>query len=563
MSRKTTKLTRDAYFRAKEKNYEGFPTFYRSLEEQALQLLTTGVFENTFYADSSTLMEEALEVFARMAAQDAELFAKMIVYARNEGLLRIVPITALTVLSTVDTARFALAFPRVIRTPNDLKDFVTLIRKASVRGGLGRAVKRAVNDWLLGLTEYHAIKYGSRSGDVTLRDALRIAHPKPRDARTDVLFRYLINGLTEERAGRIQELLPQVWAFEQLKRADSPDERKRLIAEGRLPYEVVVGAVSPDTDLWVELMRQMPYMALLRHLNTLRRAGVFGRKGLDRYVADRLSHSDAVAKSKVLPFRFSIAHRMLHREVPRRVSEALEAALELSFANLPEIDGVTCIAPDVSGSMSMGSVSGRGKARFIDIAALFAAACLKKAADAIVLPFNASVVTVRMSARDTLMTNADRIVKLGGGGTAVAAPISYLIERKKKVDTFIGITDNEDWCYGWDGKSVSQFQTPPKQRGDEWGFLNAWRKYKRFVNPRAKAFLLTIAPYRHAVAPQNEKDVWFIYGWSDAVLPFIARTLQGTGTQMKAVRAVDLAFARGPLAGGESEDEAEVNGDES
>ncbi|MBI3921820.1 MAG: TROVE domain-containing protein [Armatimonadetes bacterium] len=517
-------------------------------------MLTTGVFENTFYADSTTLVQEALEVFDRIAAQDCPLFAKMIVYARNEGLLRTVPITALAVLSRADSELFGKAFPLVIRTPNDLKDFVTLVRKGSVRGGLGRSVKRAVNDWMNGLTEYHAIKYGSRSGDVALRDVLRITHPKPKDDKADALFHYLVNGLMPEnsdsansrvrpvRAERVQALLPQVWAFEQLKRADAPEDRQRLIAEGRLPYEAIVGAIAPDAELWGELMKQMPYMALLRHINTLTRAGVLADCANADYVAERLTNCDAVAKSKVLPFRFFSAHKTLTAEVPRRVTEAVEEALELSFANMPTLPGVTCIAPDVSGSMACGLVSGKGTTRFIDIAAVFAAACLKKSKDALVLPFEHRVVEVRLSSRDTLMTTADKLAKIGGGGTAVGAPISHLLEKQIKVDTFIGITDNEDWCYGWDGRTYSQFATPPAKRpcGEEYGFLNAWRKYKRKVNGKAKAFLLTIAPYQHAVAPQNEPDVWFVYGWSDAVLPYIARTVDGATTQMEAVRAISL-----------------------
>jgi 60 kDa SS-A/Ro ribonucleoprotein len=540
MARKLVKIVRDAYRGTCERNYEGFPTFTRSIEEQALQILTTGVFENTFYVDANTLSQEALAVIGRMAAKDPELLAKMIVFARNEGLLRTLPITALAVLSYTDSTLFARAFPIVIRTPNDLKDFVILVRRGGMRAGLGRAVKRAVNTWLNGLTEYHAIKYGSRSGDVSLRDVLRITHPKPKDGRTDALFHYLVHGLTPENDARVREELPQVGAMERLKGATDPAERRRLIAEGRLPYETVIGATTPDTALWAELMRQMPYMALLRHLNTLARAGVLADPEAVEYVVERLTNREAVASSMVLPFRFYIAHQSLDAEAPRAIREALEEALELSFANMPHLPGVTCIAPDVSGSMSGGFVSGKGQARFIDIAAIFAAACLKQSNEAIVLPFEDRVIDVRLSARDTLMTTADRLAKIGGGGTAVGAPISHLLAKRIRVDTFVGITDNEDWCYGWDGTTLAQFQRAPVERGDEYGFLNAWRKYKAKVNPNAKAFLVTLAPYRDSVAPQNEPDVWFIYGWSDAVLPFIARTLQGAGTQMDAVRAISL-----------------------
>ena len=47
MARKMAKLMRNAYGRATERNYEGFPTFTLPLEEQALQVLTTGVWEHT------------------------------------------------------------------------------------------------------------------------------------------------------------------------------------------------------------------------------------------------------------------------------------------------------------------------------------------------------------------------------------------------------------------------------------------------------------------------------------------------------------------------------------
>src|SRR5687768_9062307 len=121
MTRKMTRLMKDAYRTARTRNYEGFPTFYRSLEEQVLQVLTTGVWEHTFYADRTALAQEGLDVIGQLATKDPELLAKMTVYARNDGLLRTLPISALVVLSYADSGLFARAFPRVVRTPNDLK----------------------------------------------------------------------------------------------------------------------------------------------------------------------------------------------------------------------------------------------------------------------------------------------------------------------------------------------------------------------------------------------------------------------------------------------------------
>ena len=65
---------------------------------------------------------------------------------------------------------------------------------------------------------------------------------KPVDEIQDALFLWLTDGdawLNDaEKRGR----LPQVDAFEQLKRVDGDQEKARaLIALGRLPYEVVTG----------------------------------------------------------------------------------------------------------------------------------------------------------------------------------------------------------------------------------------------------------------------------------------------------------------------------------
>src|SRR5215469_5825189 len=100
---KTTKINRlftaSAYDTATEKNYEGAPSFTRSLEESLVRVLTTGTFEPTFYASDVELADEALELFRQFAQDDPHFLAQAVLYARKEGLMRIAPITALVVLS--------------------------------------------------------------------------------------------------------------------------------------------------------------------------------------------------------------------------------------------------------------------------------------------------------------------------------------------------------------------------------------------------------------------------------------------------------------------------------
>lgn len=515
---------KNPYVSADGLNHEGFPTFKRSNHEAYLQVLLTNTLSGTFYASEEKLLGESLALHAEMSQSDPQFAARALVYARNEGLMRLQPIVGLAYLAKADHALFHQIFNRVIQTPGDLTDFVEIIRGDVTPGGMGRSVKRAVNGWLNKMSEYHAIKYGAGGQGYSLRDILRVSHPKPTNETQDMIFLWLTDHDKWQAADKAM-LTPQITAFEAIKRLDlsnGQESARAMIAEGKLPYEVVTGVMKPDVETWAALMSQMPYMALMRHLNTLQRAGVLKIEANAHYVASRLVDVNAVRKAKVLPFRLFMAYQMFKAEDPneRVISEALAQAMDVTFENLPNLGGRVCIAPDVSGSMS-GRMNAQSQTTYIQIAGVFAGALVKKAGNAVILPFNHQVVDVQLNGRDSIMTNAEKVAKLCGGGTAISAPISELLAKKIKVDTFIGITDSEEWARD--------------QYGGH-GFLKVWNEYKDKVAPTAKAFLVTIAPYRHAVAPQDAPDIHYIYGWSDSVLKYINLAIAGVASQAAEVQ---------------------------
>jgi 60 kDa SS-A/Ro ribonucleoprotein len=165
---RTTKINKlfgaSAYDSATQRNYEGAPTFNRSPEESLVRVLTTGTFEPTYYASDVTLADEALSLFRGFAENDPHFLAQAILYARNEGLMRLAPITALVLLSASPNPdakeMFHRIFPQVIQTPGDMQDFVSLCRGGKLRV-MGNAITHAVGRWLSSMSEYHAIKYGA------------------------------------------------------------------------------------------------------------------------------------------------------------------------------------------------------------------------------------------------------------------------------------------------------------------------------------------------------------------------------------------------------------------
>src|SRR5690606_27218315 len=124
---------------------------------------------------------------------------------------------------------------------------------------------------------------------------------------------------------------------------------------------------------------------------------------------------------------------------------------EVATENVPEVGGVVFVCPDVSGSMSGAVVTGdRGsassKVRAIDVAALVAAAFLRKNRGSEVLPFDTKVHAAHdVNPRDTVMTNAAKLRKYGGGGTAVSVALAELNRRKAAGDLVVYVSDNESW----------------------------------------------------------------------------------------------------------------------
>lgn len=511
--------TETGYKDATHVNKEGHPSFSRDLEERFVQCLLTNMLENTFYVEKRELAKDAIQLHSEMLAKDPEFYAKALVYARNEGYMRLQPTIGLTFLSTAENKmHFHRAFPSVIRTPNDLKSFVEFCKTSGIRHGLGRAPKTAINRWLNKMSEYHAIKYGTDSGQYSMYNILRLTRPRPISNKQKNVFGYLTGG---EWSGRS---LRQVSKFERLKKVNDPKKQRELIETGKLPHEVVTGVIKPDEETWSYIMRQMPYFALLRNLNTLDRHNVLDNQDNIDYVVDRLTNEEAVKRSKILPFRFYSAHLMF--EGNQEVQDALVTAMEMSFENMPELKGHVVIANDISGSMSC-RISDRGQTRYCDIAGIFGAALLKKCEKVTLLPFHGKVVKVSVSKHDSIMTTAEKLSQCTNG-TDIGTPIKYMNDHNIKADVFIGITDNEEWMSSYGG-----------YYNNSKGFLPEWKDYKS-KNPNTKAFLITISPYQDYVAPQNEENIYFIYGWNDNVLNMIATTLEGIETQIEHINAIKL-----------------------
>src|SRR4029078_1314885 len=122
------------------------------------------------------------------------------------------------------------------------------------------------------------------------------------------------------------------------------------------------------------------------------------------------------------------AFKAAKSDMPSELTMALQQAMETAIENVPKVEGKIFLCPDVSGSMQS-PVTGHRKGatsavRCVDVAALVAAAFLRRNVSAEVLPFSADVVPLPrlLNPLDSVMTNAHLLARLPSGGTACSAP---------------------------------------------------------------------------------------------------------------------------------------------
>jgi 60 kDa SS-A/Ro ribonucleoprotein len=247
------------------------------------------------------------------------------------------------------------------------------------------------------------------------------------------------------------------------------------------------------------------------NLNTFARHGVFDQPGLAELVAHRLADPEQVKKARVFPYQLMVAYASAGEGVPPVVRDALQDAMETAISNVPGVRGKVYVFPDVSGSMQS-PVTGHRKGsttavRCVDVAALVAAAVVRRNPRAEVLPFEHEVVKgLSLNPRDSVMTNAQKLASVGGGGTNCSAPLRLLNERKAEGDLVLYVSDDESWADARQGRGTATMQ--------EWARFRA-------RNRRARMVCVDLQPYQTVQAAESA-DVLNVGGFSDHVFEVVA-----------------------------------------
>jgi len=490
--------------RANVANEAGGLAYALSPEQALAQYAATGCLNGTFYADASLQLAKVIELSRKV---DPLFVAKTAVYCRERGHMKDMPALLATVLAQREVALLEQVFDRVIDNGKMLRNFVQMVRSGVTgRKSLGSAPRRMVREWFAVRSPERVFR-ASVGQSPSFADILKMVHPRPDSAERAALYGWLIGRDCDSAV-----LPASVKAFEAFKRGESavvPD----------VPFQMLT-SLGLSREAWGEIARQAPWQMTRMNLNTFARHGVFEDERLVQQVADRLRDEEAIRRARVFPYQLLAAFKNANNAVPRAVVNALQDAMEIATGNVPQLPGRIVVCPDVSGSMHA-PVTGyrRGSTsnvRCVDVAALVAASFLRRNPETEILPFESDVVPVRLNARDSVMTNAEKLASLPCGGTNCSSPLRLLADTGSEVALVVFVSDYESWV---DSPLHGRFGGTPTET------MRQWARVKT-RNPRARMVCIDIQPYGHAQAPERE-DILNIGGFSDQVFELVSRFAKG------------------------------------
>lgn len=437
--------------------FEGGDGYARDTKSELFLLAVANfVGEPTFYEPAGDRDSRFVQLVHAATLDDPDWTARFLRWLRTDGHMRSAAI--------VGAAEFAKARRNAGLDGLSRQVIDSVLQRADEPGEMlaywttrhGRAIprpiKRGVGDAVKRLyTQRSLLKWDSSTSRVRFEDVLNLTHPPADTEEQAQLYLYLLGSRYGRRSTDELPALGMLRRHAEVRdqAATTPEillQSDTLRAAG-FTWEAALslaGGSVPKKDLWEALIPSMGYMALLRNLRNFDEAGVSDE--VAKRACRKLADPDEVAKSRQLPMRFLSAYRAAPS---LRWSWALERALALSLANVPEISGRTLILIDTSGSMDS-TFSTDGTLKRWDAAAVFGLALGFRCQGADIVSFSNSYyggvgsMTFDQRPGESLLTALGRWKDGGffiGGGTDTVGAVTRHLNASH--DRVVILTDEQ------------------------------------------------------------------------------------------------------------------------
>ncbi len=441
-------------------NKEGAPAYKESSKLELISLLLTSFVKDKFYEGE----QEQLDRLSALVngIPDKKFVAKAAVYARTEFGMRSIThaLTGELMKIVKGQAWLKSAIGKIIYRPDDALEILAYYIDRFGKRPVPNAFKKGAKLALQKFDSYQLAKYRGENSSVKLVDLINLVHYKPAEKDQET-FKKLMKGELKSKNTWESKLSK---AGQGTKTEEEKQENKK--------------------QAWNELIKEnkLGYFALLRNLrNILEQA-----PDLVKEVVPMLTDRKAIKKSLVLPFRFLTAIKELESvDNSQKIIMALNDAIDISTDNVPKFPGRTLVALDVSGSM---------EGQPADIGSLFAAVLLKSNDSDLVL-FSDGAKYKTVNPQDSTLTIAKGI-SYASGGTNMNAVFELIVDKKKKYDRIIILSDMQNWVEG---------QTP----------VYNWNEYKKEMGINPNIYSFDLNGYGTLQFPEDK--VFCIAGWSEKI----------------------------------------------
>lgn len=273
-------------------NYEGAQAWRMTPEwELYSTVVTTMGVEDKFYECGESRVRRIADLVRKV---QPEFVAQLAIYAREAMHLRSVPMLLLVELAQCHhgDSLVSRAVSRTVQRADEITELLMCYQwrtgKKDIRG-LSNQLRKGLAEAFNHFDEYQFAKYDRKDRKVTLRDALLLVHPKPKDDAQEMIFKKILNDDLE---------VPYTWETE-------------LSKAGKQQFSSAEEKDSVMRATWQELIGsgRLGYMAMLRNLRNM--ANLCIDDASKAKVCEKLSDRSEVKKSKQLPFRFLSAYLQL------------------------------------------------------------------------------------------------------------------------------------------------------------------------------------------------------------------------------------------------------------
>ena len=276
-------------------NHEGAIAWRMTPEwELYTTVVTTMGVEDKFYKSGEDRVRRIADLVRKVKP---EFVAQLAVYTREQMHLRSVPLLLLVELTQCHhgDSLVSRAVCRTIQRADEITELLMCYQWRTGKtdlSGLSCQLRKGLAEAFNKFDEYQFAKYDRKDRKVTLRDALILVHPKPKDDQQANIFRKIKSDTLET---------PVTWETE-------------LSAVGQHHFDSQEEKDNAKREVWKKLVRsrRLGYMATLRNLRNMMKLGM--DKETMQMVCDFIANPEAVRKSKQLPFRFLSAFLELQKK---------------------------------------------------------------------------------------------------------------------------------------------------------------------------------------------------------------------------------------------------------